>query len=66
MPPETLQRPLVLTAFDRCDHRCGAQARVRVRLSTGSLDFCKHHYEGNEAALAGVALEIIDERHAIS
>lgn len=55
-----------LTAIDRCDTgRCGAQARVRVVTATGPLDFCKHHYEGNEAVLVSVALAIHDEREFI-
>lgn len=34
--------PVEFTAADRCD-RCGAQAKVRATLSTGTLEFCKHH-----------------------
>lgn len=41
MQPETLTRPL--TAADRCD-RCGAGAKVRAVLPSGSeLLFCGHH-----------------------
>ena len=61
-----------LTPHDRCDG-CGvddmgrgiAQARVRVRLLSGTLDLCGHHFEVNEDALSAQALEIIDEREHI-
>ncbi len=53
-----------LTAADRCD-RCGAQARVRVVLSTGDLLFCAHHAKDYEAKLRPVALEWVDETAAL-
>jgi hypothetical protein len=54
-----------LTAADRCD-RCGAQARVRVVLSTGDLLFCAHHAKAYEDKLRATALEYVDETAAIS
>jgi hypothetical protein len=49
-----------LTAADRCD-RCGAQARVRVVLSTGDLLFCAHHAKAYEDKLRPTALDWVDE-----
>jgi hypothetical protein len=49
-----------LTAADRCD-RCGAQARVRVVLSTGDLLFCAHHAKAYEDKLRASAVEYVDE-----
>ena len=49
-----------LTAQDRCD-RCGAQARVRVVLTSGDLLFCNHHAKEHEPRLRSIALEWYDE-----
>lgn len=50
-----------LTTADRCD-RCGAQAYVRVTLSSGGeLLFCGHHGRAHSAKLSQVALKIHDE-----
>lgn len=50
-----------LTAADRCD-RCGAQAYVRARLASGGeLLFCGHHARQHLPALAGIAVEIMDQ-----
>jgi len=50
-----------LTAADRCD-RCGAQAYVRARLTSGGeLLFCAHHGREHLPKLQDLALEIIDE-----
>ena len=44
-----------LTAMDRCD-RCGAQAYLRVELSSGGeLLFCAHHASMHREKLAQVA-----------
>jgi hypothetical protein len=43
-----------LTVADRCD-RCCAQARVRVRFSTGHLLFCGHHSARHAVAIAALA-----------
>jgi hypothetical protein len=54
-----------LTAADRCD-RCGAQAYVRVTLTSGfELLFCAHHSKEHAAKLRQVALEIHDESERI-
>lgn len=37
-------------------------AKVRVAFTTGTLDFCSHHFEANEEALRATATEIIDQR----
>jgi hypothetical protein len=34
----------VLTAADRCDADCSAQAYIKVTGITGELLFCVHHY----------------------
>ena len=50
-----------LTAADRCD-RCGAQARVRVLLESGSaLQFCGHHFREHEVRLRSVAVDVYEE-----
>lgn len=55
-----------LTAADRCD-RCGAQAYVRVTLSSGGeLLFCGHHGRAHSAKLSQVALKIHDETSKLS
>jgi hypothetical protein len=48
-----------LTAQDRCD-RCGAQAYVKVTLTTtGSvLLFCAHHAREHNDKLKSIAVEI--------
>ena len=49
-----------ITAADRCD-RCGAQAYVRAKLSSGhALLFCAHHGREHLPKLRGVAVEITD------
>ena len=50
-----------LKAADRCD-RCGAQAYVRVRLSSGGeLLFCAHHGREHAPRLKEQSAEIHDE-----
>ena len=49
-----------LTALDRCDS-CGAQAYVRVTMSTGDLFFCAHHGAQFKDKLSATALEWHDE-----
>jgi len=50
-----------LTAADRCD-RCGAQAYVRARLSSGGeLLFCAHHGREHLPKLQHMTAEIQDE-----
>jgi hypothetical protein len=50
-----------LTAVDRCD-RCGAQAYVRARLTSGGeLLFCGHHGREHLPKLQHVATEIQNE-----
>jgi hypothetical protein len=52
-----------------CD-RCGALAKVRVVLASGSdLVFCGHHAREYESKLRDIAVDIIetdDEEHATS
>jgi hypothetical protein len=55
----TLTTPEI-TATDRCD-RCGAGARVRVRLpSGGELLFCGHHGNAYEARLRDLDATILE------
>ncbi|MBK6763578.1 MAG: hypothetical protein IPG68_10055 [Micrococcales bacterium] len=57
----TTLTPSPLTASDRCD-RCGAQAYVRVVLSSGGeLLFCGHHARKHLPALEPLAATIHDE-----
>lgn len=53
-----------LTAADRCD-RCGAQALVRVVLSSGELLFCGHHAKAYEDKLREKAVDWVDETAAL-
>lgn len=55
-----------LTTADRCD-RCGAQAYLRVTLTTGGeLLFCAHHAKAHSDKLSQVALSIQDETNRLS
>ncbi|MBB4933097.1 hypothetical protein F4561_003917 [Lipingzhangella halophila] len=57
----TLAPTQPLTAADRCD-RCGAQAYVRVVLSSGGeLLFCAHHMREHDDSIRKIASEIQDE-----
>lgn len=49
-----------LTAFDRCDS-CGAQAYIRVTLTSGELLFCAHHGAKFKEKLSESALDWHDE-----
>ena len=54
------------TALDRCD-RCGAQAYVRVELTSGGeLLFCAHHAREHNDKLQQVAAAIHDETGKLS
>jgi len=53
-----------LTASDRCD-RCGAQALVRVVLTSGELLFCGHHAKAYEDALRQRSVDWVDESAAL-
>jgi hypothetical protein len=50
---------------DRCDS-CKAQAFVLVKLVSGELMFCGHHFKKYEEKLTGLSYEIIDERKYIN
>jgi len=49
-----------LSALDRCD-LCGAQAYIRVTLTTGELLFCAHHGAKFKEKLAPTALTWEDQ-----
>ena len=57
-----------LTAADRCDSDCTAQAYVRVVGVSGDLMFCGHHYEKIMSSPSGYekmmqfSFEFTDER----
>ncbi|CAN5333754.1 hypothetical protein BH24ACT10_BH24ACT10_19890 [soil metagenome] len=53
-----------LTAADRCD-RCGAQAFVRVVLTSGDLLFCAHHAKAYEDKRRLTAVDWVDETAAL-
>lgn len=61
----------VLTALDRCDANCSAQAYVRATGVAGELFFCGHHYEEAVSTASGYdkmmkfAYEILDERERL-
>jgi len=55
-----------LTAEDRCD-RCGAQAYLRVELTTGGeLLFCAHHAREHGDKLKEIAAHVQDETHKLT
>lgn len=56
-----------LQVADRCV-RCGAQALVRVQLSSGAtLDFCAHDYRESKSGLDEKgAVVVVDERQQLS
>jgi hypothetical protein len=54
-----------LKVIDRCD-QCGAQAFVIVKLLSGELMFCGHHYNKHKDKLNNEAYEVIDERDSIN
>ena len=57
----TALAPMGLSAADRCD-RCGAQAYVRVTLTSGGeLLFCAHHGREHAEKLKSIAITIHDE-----
>jgi hypothetical protein len=68
--PSVKKQEWQLRAIDRCD-RCGAQAYVQVKGSTGDLLFCGHHYEkimNNPDAytkMMAFMLEVVDERQRL-
>jgi hypothetical protein len=49
-----------LTALDRCD-ACGAQAYIRVVVTSGELLFCAHHGRKHEEKLSQIARSWHDE-----
>ena len=65
---DTATKEWTLTAVDRCDAECSAQAYVVVKGVSGELMLCSHHYNkimdhpiGYEKMTA-FAFETIDER----
>ena len=65
--PSVTEKEWQLRVVDRCD-KCGAQAYVMVKGSTGDLLFCGHHYDkimNNPDAytkMMAFMLEVVDER----
>jgi hypothetical protein len=61
----------VLTAADRCDADCSAQAYVKVTGVTGDLLFCSHHYDEVMNSTSGYekmmkfAYDFLDERERL-
>ena len=55
----------VLNVIDRCD-ACGSQAFVLVKLISGELMFCGHHYNKYQVKLDNNSYSIIDERDYIN
>jgi len=54
-----------LSASDRCD-LCGAQAYVKVTMSSGELLFCAHHGAKFKDKLSATALDWHDESSRLS
>lgn len=55
----------ILNVSDRWD-ACSSQAFVLVKLISGELMFCGHHYNKNQEKLNSQSYEIIDEREYIN
>ncbi len=60
MEPEVSDTDYLLTANDRCD-ACQAQAYVYVKLESGDLLFCLHHWKVHFKKLVMIATSITDE-----
>jgi hypothetical protein len=60
MEPEVAETDYLLTANDRCD-ACQAQAYVYVKLESGDLLFCLHHWRANFKSLSMIATSVVDE-----
>ena len=58
------EKEYILKVIDRCDS-CNSQAYALVKLVSGELMFCGHHYNKNEKSIARFAYEIIDEREKL-
>lgn len=59
---ETPAKKYTLNSTHRCD-RCGAQAYVKVTLTSGlDLLFCGHHYSRVTATLSPLVDTVMDER----
>jgi len=58
MSTTTIDRP-ALSPTDRCDS-CGAQAYVRVVLTSGDLLFCGHHFNRHAGRLKELAVRVED------
>jgi hypothetical protein len=52
------------TQFEYCDI-CGHQSYFVVKLSTGKLYFCYHHFNKNKDALYEAAEDVIDESNML-
>ena len=67
----TDQKEWTLTALDRCDAFCSAQAYVKATGVSGDLLFCSHHYNkivnspNGYENLEKFAYQIIDERERL-
>jgi hypothetical protein len=67
----TDQKEWTLTAMDRCDAMCSAQAFVKAVGVSGELLFCSHHYNKivdnavGYANLEKFAYQVIDERERL-
>ncbi len=67
----TDQQEWTLTAIDRCDADCSAQAYVKVTGVTGELLFCSHHYDEIMNSPSGYekmmrfAYDFVDERERL-
>lgn len=57
---EIVTKDFTLATDARCD-RCNAQAYVELKLATGKLLFCAHHYQAKKESLAPFVLEGRDE-----
>jgi hypothetical protein len=50
----------LLNTTDRCD-ACNSQAYIYVKLESGDLLFCLHHWNDNKDVISESAREVVDE-----
>ena len=62
---ESVKQERKLGVHDRCDS-CNAEAFVLVKMISGELMFCGHHYMKNQKALDNQSYHIVDERNYIN
>jgi hypothetical protein len=58
---QDFETPFVLTANDRCDAECGAQAYFAARKGDHELLFCGHHAKRHKTVLEAKGWKLIGD-----